>query len=103
MVRPEDTGRKITICAAPDRNGVKNIFSIAPPPAAPRSARQLDLVSELMVAAGTKPSPQVAVAFERFAGRSRLRLVGFDCRGEDVLEAVIVNPREILTQHRRGK
>jgi hypothetical protein len=60
-------------------------------------------VLELMVAAGRKPSPQAVVAFERFADRRQLRLVSFNCRGEDVLEAVIVNPREVLTQDRGAK
>src|ERR1700681_1455804 len=102
MGRSGDTGRKITICAAPGRNGAKSIFSIAHPPAAVESARQFKHVLELMVAAGRKPSPQSAVAPERFADRSQLRLVGFNCCGEDVFEAVIVNPGEVLTQDRGG-
>jgi len=60
-------------------------------------------VLELMVAAGRKPSPQAVVAFVRFADRRQLRLVSFNCCSEDVLEAVIVNPREVLTQDRGAK
>jgi hypothetical protein len=76
---------------------------IAHPLAACESARQLKHALELMVAAGRKPLPQAVVAFEGFADRRQFRLVSFNCCGEDVFEAVIVNPREILTQDRRGK
>jgi len=46
---------------------------------------------EQMVASGGKPSLQVDSALDRFA----LRLVSFlHCCPEEVLEAVIINPRE---------
>src|SRR5260370_1443278 len=38
MDQSEDTSRKITICAVPDRSGARSILSTAHPPAAPELA-----------------------------------------------------------------
>src|SRR5258705_8913731 len=105
MAQPEDTGRKIIICAVPARNGVKSTFSIVLPPAARKSAQDPPAPSalKLLAAPRGKPSPQAAVVFERLADRRDLRLVGLNCCREDALETIIVNSREVLTQERGGK
>ena len=58
---------------------------------------------EQMVASGGKPSPQTVVAPNGFANRRRLRLVSSRCCREDVLETIVINSREVLTQDRGGK
>jgi hypothetical protein len=59
---------------------------------------------EQMVASGGKPSRQADFTLNRFA----FRLVSFflsflHCCREEVLEAIVINPRKMLAQHRGSK
>jgi hypothetical protein len=56
-----------------------------------------------MIAPGGKSLPEAIRAYRRSADREDGRLVRCDRRREDALEAVIVNPRKITPEDRRGE
>jgi len=72
-------------------------------PAAMAAGALRNDASEHTAAALRKSSPQALVTLERLSDRSLLRLAGFHGGRKDVLEAVVINTGEELTQDRGGE